>query len=226
MDTQYDIVRRSSVASTQDVARDQFEESGTATLVIADRQLAGRGRADRDWLEPTAGMFSSFAFRPAWEPDGFGVIPLCAAIAVRRAIGDTSVDLKWPNDLLIEGRKVGGILVEASGGAVVVGCGLNLWWDEPPEFAASLLASEPADGHAGRLARAWVDELLMVLSQPRTAWPIDEYRTACVTIGSRVQWGSSVGTALDIGPGGGLEVEGPDGVFEVLSGDVHLLPGR
>lgn len=225
MDTHYDIVRRSSVASTQDVALSRFRDSGIATLVVAGRQLAGRGRADREWVEPTAGMFSSFAFRPSWEQGDFGIIPLCAGVALLRAIGGGSVDLKWPNDILMDGRKVGGILVEGSDGVVVVGCGLNLWWDEPPGFAGSLLDSEPADGYAGELANAWVDQLLAIVSGPSSGWPIDDYRASCVTIGSRVRWDGGIGRALDVGQGGGLVVEGLDGISEVLSGDVHLLPG-
>ena len=222
MATHYDITTVTSLPSTQDAARDALERSGTPTLVVAERQVAGRGRAGREWLEPTVGMFSSFAFDQRDLGSAMGPIPLCTGLAVRRAIGGGEVDLKWPNDLLIRGKKVGGILVEAVDRTVVIGCGVNLWWPDAPSFASAVHHETPPDGAAVDLAKGWVGEFLSIAAGP--AWPLDEYREACVTIGVPVRWDGGVGVAVDVAEDGTLVVDAPDGRTRVLSGDVHLLP--
>lgn len=224
MDTHYAIVHLPEVASTQDVARQAVVTSGHAALVVGDRQVAGRGRDGRTWLEPDAGLFSSFAFRTEWPSATRSRIPLCAAVAVRRSL-PVAVDLKWPNDLLVDGRKVGGILVESDGDVVIVGCGLNLWWADAPPFAGAILAERPHTGINVALARAWVDALIAILSDGPDGWPLNEYEQACVTTGRSVRWSGGEGTAQGIREDGALIVATASGVEEVLSGDVHLLGG-
>ncbi len=148
MDTHYDIIPIDEVASTQDEAANAFRAGHRPVLVVAGRQRSGRGRSGRAWLEPDVGMFASIAFTPAWSERDYPVIPLTAAVAVRRALADVTgvtPDLKWPNDLLVAERKIGGILVEASDGVITVGCGVNLWWREPPPFAAACATAVPWD---------------------------------------------------------------------------------
>jgi BirA family biotin operon repressor/biotin-[acetyl-CoA-carboxylase] ligase len=121
--------------STNDIAR-KLAQSGAAnaTLVIAEEQQAGRGRGSRSWASPPGvGLWCSFILRDL-EPIATGILPLRVALAVSRALDawtGTRVLVKWPNDLLLGGRKLGGILCEASWDGhrldhVVVGIGLNL----------------------------------------------------------------------------------------------------
>ena len=225
MATHYDIVRCAEVASTQNVANDRFTNTGVTTLVVADRQVAGRGRQGRTWLEPDRGMFASLVFHTSWADADLTLIPLTAAVAVAEAIGAESssrVDLKWPNDLLVDGKKIGGILVEASGTRVTVGCGVNLSWSEPPEFAAAVFASDPGSTAAERLALGWVDRLQEVMAGPAGDWPRGSYVDRCITLGSDVSWVGGAGRATDIGTDGSLIVETVSGVVEVRHGDVHL----
>lgn len=225
MATHYDIVRCAEVASTQDVANDRFSLAGAATLVVAARQVAGRGRQGRTWLEPDRGMFSSLAFESRWADADLTLIPLCAAVAVGEAIGAESpsrVNLKWPNDLLVDGKKVGGILVEASGTRVTVGCGVNLWWDASPEFATAVFPKDPGPAAAEQLAVGWADRLLEIMSGSATGWPRDTYIERCVTLGSDVAWEFGSGRATGIGPDGSLIVDTQRGPVEVRHGDVHL----
>ena len=116
-----EIVRVGSVTSTQELARSR----PIGTAVVADHQKAGRGRLGRLWEAPpgTALLVSCvLPFHP--------LAPLAAGVAAAVACGPR-VRLKWPNDLLLGGRKLGGILVEASGRRCVVGIGINLSWAPP-----------------------------------------------------------------------------------------------
>src|SRR5437879_9247223 len=120
------VVRLGTVTSTQDIARDL----PIGSVVVADHQTAGRGRLSHQW-ETRAGtaLLVSFVVEP--NP----LLSLAAGVAAAEACGP-GVRLKWPNDLLLDGRKVGGILGEASPSKAICGIGINLTW--APEGAAQL----------------------------------------------------------------------------------------
>src|SRR6266849_7277960 len=119
-------VHLESVGSTQDVARGMPIGSG----VMADYPTHGRGRLSHRWESPPgSALLVSFVLKP--NP----LLSLAAGIAAAEACG-RGVRLKWPNDLLLGGRKVGGILVEASPSRAICGIGINLTW--APEGAAQL----------------------------------------------------------------------------------------
>ncbi len=130
---------------------------------------------------------------------------------------------------MAEGAKVGGILSEASGDLVVIGCGINLWWPEPPEGATGLLDADPGPDVAASLAGSWIDGLLVRLANHPLEWRRDEYRAVCVTIGGEVSWAGGSGRAVDVAPDGSLVVETADGVATVHAGEVRpagtTLPG-
>jgi BirA family biotin operon repressor/biotin-[acetyl-CoA-carboxylase] ligase len=146
-----------------------------------------------------------------------------AGVAAKRALGDV-VGLKWPNDLVINDLKIGGILVEQSDGVAVVGMGLNLWWAEPPEGVTALLTGDPGPGRHAEIGALWAAELLGLLSGD--GWPVDEYRQACVTLGRDIAWEpEGSGKAIDVADTGALLVAvGPD-VIEIRSGAVHHIRG-
>lgn len=134
------------VGSTNEVAR-RLATSGApdGTVVLAEEQTAGRGRAGRSWSSPPGrGLWLSLLLRPGSE--GLPLLPLLTGLVAARALDPflpgSPVAIKWPNDLLVDGRKLGGILAEASweGGAtraLVVGVGLNLL-QERADFPAEL----------------------------------------------------------------------------------------
>jgi BirA family biotin operon repressor/biotin-[acetyl-CoA-carboxylase] ligase len=131
------LVHLESVPSTQDVARDL----PVGSIVIADHQTAGRGRLEHRWeAPPGTELLVSFVLAP--NP----LLSLAAGVAAAEACGQ-GVRLKWPNDLLLGGRKVGGILVEANPSKAVCGIGINLTW--APDTGASL--NEPRDELLERL---------------------------------------------------------------------------
>ncbi len=227
MATPYAFVTLPTLPSTQDEARRRADESGDAVLVVAGRQTAGRGRTGRTWLEAPRAMYSSLAFRPGWPVEALPRLTLVAGLAVRRplvALLRVEVGLKWPNDLIVPAGKLGGILTESQGDIVVIGCGVNLWWPDPPEGIAAASSSDPGAGLAGDLARRWVERLLDVAAGDPSAWGRDEYRSACATLGTRVEWdGGGPATAVDIDERGGLVVETKGGRLTLTSGEVRSL---
>lgn len=129
------ILRYESVTSTNsEVARLAVEGAEEGLAIVADEQTAGRGRLQRAWSSPKgAGLYFSILLRPRIAVDRWPLITFVAALATSDALlegGEVQTDIKWPNDLLANERKICGILAEAietpTGRAVVVGIGINL----------------------------------------------------------------------------------------------------
>jgi BirA family biotin operon repressor/biotin-[acetyl-CoA-carboxylase] ligase len=223
--TPYSLIRRPEVASTQDLARDMFD--GRPTLVVADRQTAGRGRSGAPWLNADRTVAMSLAFRPGWDRIHWPVIALVAGVAVLDAWeGDLS--LKWPNDVIRDDCKVGGILVEAaSGSPVVVGVGLNLFWNDPPDGVSGIDAVDPGAGAADRVADNWALTFLKWMSTDASEWPRARYTEACSTIGHAITWNpAGSGTATGIAADGALEVSTESGPTAIRSGQVEHVRVR
>lgn len=149
-----------TVDSTNRVLRGLAEDGAPeGAVVVADEQTAGRGRRGRSWISaPGAGVWMSVLLRPRLDPERSGLLTLMTAVAVRDALAATAgVDarIKWPNDLLLAGRKVCGILLDAAAGGeglryVVVGIGLNVrspMGGFPPDTA---LTAATLEGELGR----------------------------------------------------------------------------
>jgi BirA family biotin operon repressor/biotin-[acetyl-CoA-carboxylase] ligase len=222
--TPYAIVELESAESTQDEARAR-SAGGIPVLVIAEHQPAGRGRLGRAWVEPDRALFSSLGFVTVWPEHAWSRISLVAGLAVRDAIEERcgiTVGLRWPNDLVTEDGKVGGLLVESGNGVVVVGCGINMVWDDPMDGAAALFAPGVMVVPARDLAVAWVDRFLELMTRPPNEWGVDEYRRACVTLGHRVSYAAGSGTAVGISGDGALLVETGGGIVVVDSGEVRF----
>ena len=130
--------RFGSVASTNDEAR-QLAQQGAAdrTVILAERQTAGRGRYSRQWESPYGNLYASFVFRPPLLPRYAAQIGYVAAVAVHDTVAaligrPAKVACKWPNDVLVDGAKIAGILPESSIGAdgslewIVLGIGINV----------------------------------------------------------------------------------------------------
>ena len=131
------------VGSTMDLLHQLAADGAEAgTAVIAGEQLEGRGSRGRSWHSPPGGLWLSVLFRPP-VIDGLEVVSLRAGLAlaeVLQALVPTPLQLKWPNDLLLEGRKVGGVLCEArwqgdSLGWIAVGVGMNVRNRVPEELS-------------------------------------------------------------------------------------------
>lgn len=131
----YEIEYHEQIGSTNERARRLAREGAAeGTLVVAEEQLAGRGRRGRGWVSPFGeGIFASLVLRPPISPFEAPKLTLLAAVAVCRSIGavcGVEAGLKWPNDVLVQGKKVCGILVEMGAeldtvNYVVIGSGVN-----------------------------------------------------------------------------------------------------
>ncbi len=228
MATRYATVSLVQVASTQDEAK-QRAQGGATVLVVAARQVDGRGRSGRIWWEAPRAMYSSLAFRPHWPTDAWPRLTLMAGLAVRGALGaltETTPALKWPNDLVTAGGKVGGILTEAEGDLVIVGCGVNLWWPEPPQGVVAACEVDPGPALATAVAEAWADALLMAATAPPDRWGVDAYRSACATLGQDVTWDpDGAGRAVAIDDDGRLVVEAGGRRIALDAGEVRAVRG-
>lgn len=174
------------------------------TVVLADSQTEGRGRLSRQWFSPPGvNLYSSTVLREPVTADRFSEwlswLPLMAALAAAEAIQTTAgiqVAVKWPNDLLLADRKVGGILCESGAGFQIVGLGINvngLRADLPSELqdVATTIYSETGRlTDRNRLINAFLHELEACLQQWSEAGiePIRlAYRQRCSTIGKSVK---------------------------------------
>ncbi len=237
-----------SLPSTNTLAGERAAAGApTGLTLVADFQTAGRGRLDRSWeAPPRASLLCSVLLRPTLPPSLLHLATIAMALAARAAVFDVTgvtPELKWPNDVLLGGRKFGGILAEAHlsapGGppdsiAVVVGIGINLTFDGPPEAnATSLRASTGKEIDRDLLLKALLDALgprqaLLNTVEGRAAL-LREYREALSTIGQLVavhlHSGIQQGEAVGVNDDGALlvTIDGVDIAFSV--GDVmHLRP--
>lgn len=146
------------VTSTLDIVHELAGEGAPAgTVVLAEEQVAGRGRQGRRWHSPPGtGVWLGYLMRPANEPAS-GVLALRVGLAVAAAVGDLGVraGLKWPNDVVLENRKLAGILCEArsiaGGGWIAIGVGLNVHGPLPPEVAGHGIALDHVIGGVTRV---------------------------------------------------------------------------
>jgi BirA family transcriptional regulator, biotin operon repressor / biotin---[acetyl-CoA-carboxylase] ligase len=204
-------------------------------VVVADAQSAGRGRLGRSWwAEPGTALLASWLIRPTLAPERLPLLSLVAGIAAARAASAAAgVDtrLKWPNDLLLGGRKLGGILAETDGrGAVVVGLGLNVrqevFPDEIRDNATSLAAGGGRTPPRAWLLAATLSGFGARMEAPQNA--LGDYRELCDTLGSVVRVDrndapSLRGEAVDVTDTGALVLQTPSGREVIAAGDVvHL----
>lgn len=191
-------------------------------VLVAERQTAGRGRLDRAWRSPAgAGLTFSVLLRPPVPVARWGWLPLLTGVALVAALREhagVQAGLKWPNDVLVHGRKLAGVLSEAHGGAVVLGVGLNVSTrrEELPDAGATSLALE---GAATTDRPTLLKAALRVLTRAYAGWLADPaalppaYRSVCVTLGRPVlvelPGGARLhGTADDVDDAGRLVVDG------------------
>ena len=225
-------------ASTNDRGRElALAGAPHGTVVIAERQTAGRGRQGRTWTAP-AGRALTLSVLARMEASRMELLPLAVALAVCEACEGTAAvecSVKWPNDVWIDGRKVAGILIEArpQEGWAIVGIGLNVdtaledFPDELREPATSLriatgapVAREPVlDALLDRLAE-WMDEL----GKPGRVTA--EFRERDALFGKTIAWTRDAeritGEARGIDDDGSLVVYTGDSEVHLDAGEVHL----
>ena len=161
-----------SIDSTNTKAKELAEEGHpSGTLVVADRQTAGKGRRGRSWESPTGiGIFMTLMLKPEINPNNASMLTLVAAMATTRAIRRVTgvpAMIKWPNDIVMNGKKVCGILTEMSAqfdyiNHIVIGIGINVHNEDFPEeiakTASSLYLESGQHIHRASLIETFLEE--------------------------------------------------------------------
>ncbi|NKB57065.1 MAG: biotin--[acetyl-CoA-carboxylase] ligase [Alphaproteobacteria bacterium] len=237
------LIALESVGSTNDEARARaLDGASDGTVVWAREQIAGRGRRGRTWSSPQGNLYTSTIFRPGKPAGETAQLSLVAAVALGDALASllpeaAAVGCKWPNDILVNGAKVAGILLESSGSGgavpwVVVGCGINVAsHPDDANYTATDLDTvlERAIGLETVLEAflaslfRWRDRWLKDGVAPiRQAW-IDRAVGIGGPITVRLPDRELVGRFSDMDADGALLLELPDGVCQrITAGDVFL----
>ncbi|HHW01518.1 MAG TPA: biotin--[acetyl-CoA-carboxylase] ligase [Thermoanaerobacterales bacterium] len=234
----------STIGSTNSEAKRIAQEGAPhGTLIIAEEQTKGKGRMGRSWTSPRGtGIWISIIMKPQMMPSEAPKLTILTAVAVAEAINEeTNINavIKWPNDILIQGKKVCGILTEMSAeldivNYVVIGVGINVNNDTFPEEvkdrAISLKIAKGKTVDRLRVLACFLEKLekhyAIAMSQGFEA-VFDRWRKLCCNLGKPVEIvtknGFFSGVAIDIDEHGALIVKKDDGNFEKLfSGDVSL----
>ena len=233
----------SKTASTNDVARDQARKGAkTGFLVAASKQTSGRGRLGRSWDSPAGrGLYVSLVLRPDMEMADAGQLTILTSLAVSDAVETVAgvrPQIKWPNDIVLKGKKLAGVLIETEQKAgklvfAVIGIGLNVRHEtedfspEVRDLATSLYLA------TGRTYRR-VDVLVALLEafEKRLSQPFKKAREAwaasSLTLGQRVTLttarGKKFGQALGLDESGALLVRNDSGQVEAITaGDMQAV---
>ncbi len=232
-----------SIDSTNRMAREIAADGKMLALVVADRQSEGRGQGGRSWYSPAGmGIWASIVLRPNLSPEKLGLIPIASGLAISEVVERLQrvrIGVKWPNDLVCSGRKLGGILVESStlGDRVswaVVGVGINIFLAEDG-FPAALMGRATSLRLEGvrncdreellvSILTAVVDGVTRLDTRP-TEELVEAFAKRDALRGRRVIIEESPGRrhegeARGIDPTGALLVDTLDGLTAVRSGTV------
>ncbi|MBK9145725.1 MAG: biotin--[acetyl-CoA-carboxylase] ligase [Candidatus Melainabacteria bacterium] len=213
------------------------------TVVMADCQTRGRGRLGRTWVSPPgSGLYLSILLRPERPLAELPVVTLSLGVAAARAVFAVcglQIGLKWVNDLILDGRKTGGILAEmpVTGGnpALVAGIGLNVNLDAadiPEELEAKVTSlSQHCTTTIDTIELAvelcyQIEEIFEKVEKGMDAEILDEWKSLSVTLGKEIVCLSGnntiEGTAYDLSPAGALIVRTESGTRELHAGEISI----
>lgn len=207
------------------------------TVVIAASQTKGKGRAGNRWISPNGGLYISIILKPYVSSSRLPMVTLFSAVAAVRTIrGLTGLNasVKWPNDIIISGRKAGGILCEAAKNFIIVGIGINLntnlgvFPSALKKQVTSLKFELGANVGSDKITKILLEEFDKLYNDflhHRSENIISEWSGYCRMLGSPVRIetlkGAIEGIAESLGSRGELRVRGYDGkIIKVFSGDV------
>jgi BirA family transcriptional regulator, biotin operon repressor / biotin---[acetyl-CoA-carboxylase] ligase len=232
-----------SIDSTNEEAkRKALAGAPNGSLFVSEQQTGGKGRLGRSWASPAGtGLWCSLLLRPGILPLRISVTTLLAGLAVTRAIRSLTgcdAQIKWPNDIIIGGKKVCGILTEMTAEVervefVIVGIGINVNNTAFPENIRDKATSIRMEIGKPLRRVSLLQEILIqfetLLKQNAESDPVfwEDYKKLCISLGRRVSFtrrGAAVkGTAVDISPEGELIVELDDGTKEIVTaGEVSV----
>jgi BirA family biotin operon repressor/biotin-[acetyl-CoA-carboxylase] ligase len=238
-----------SVDSTQSQALKMVNElKNEGTIIIAEKQTGGKGRSGRKWISPKGGIWFSIILHPKFDISNTTLFPIASSLALAIAIQKTckiSTELKWPNDLTIKGKKLAGMLIDASFESnkienLVLGVGINFNVNvkeiekelkkTPNFYGVSSLNDQKDKGVQIKLIQSFLSELEKVydeLNKNQIKNTITEWTKRSSTIGKKVEMhtvnGTISGKAIKIDEDGGLIIKVKEKTNKVFAGDIiHL----
>ena len=237
------------IDSTQNQALKMANESKNhGTIIIAEKQTGGKGRSGRKWISPKGGIWISIILQPKFDISIITLFPIAASLALSYAIEKTckiSPELKWPNDLTVKGKKLAGMLVDASFESnrivsLVLGVGINfnvnvkeiekILKNTPNYYGVASLNKQKNKTTAIKLIQSFLLELEKIyelLNTKQTKKIISEWTKRSSTIGKNVEIntvnGKIKGDAVKIDGDGGLLIKNKNKINKIIAGDiVHL----
>ncbi len=220
------------IDSTNEYAKSLIKKVPEGTVIRADQQREGKGRFSKNWYSPEEGLWMSVILRPTKT----SLITIAAGVAVCETLHMSGVipGLKWPNDILLNGKKIGGILTEIVDDTVVLGIGLNLNIRKFPRELRGLASSvfietkryTEKDVIYAHLCER-LDSCYLMLKNGQISELLTEWRYYTIVLGQEVmiEMGdkSVSGRVLDISNDGALVLRLPDSTVElIIGGTCHL----
>ena len=187
--------------------------------VLSFEQFEGRGRGNRSWISPFGGLYFSFLSR------SHQLLPFISGVSIIQALSNlgSQLRLKWPNDIILNGKKLGGILCQDDGKMAIVGIGLN--FDNRPPLSNSISLS---DSNLTVDRAIFLNDFLrffeinFVFSKEDI---ISKYSVYDCLLSNQITWATGSGVAKSINPDGSLHVVTTEGSLNLYSEDVHLERG-
>ena len=236
------------IDSTQNFAEQiALDEKENGTIVVAEKQTAGKGRLDRKWTSPKGGIWFSLIIHPKFDVSTSTLVPIAGAVALAKAIKNTlniDVSVKWPNDITLNGKKVAGMLVDASFQAnnidyLILGIGINFDIDAKKIekrlsksanfYGVNSLRKKDDSTPPKILLREFLvqfEKILMQLNKGEKAKIVKEWTKKADKIGKKISINTSDGKISGVAQGidndGALKLKTSKGIKKIFVGDVVL----
>ena len=197
-----------SIYNTQEFALEELNSE--PILVISFHQEKGKGTSNRSWFNADQSLACSFAFNKGDNQLDETLIPLLSGLCFTEVLSKPPIFLKWPNDLIVNDLKVGGVLVERVGEKICIGIGINYFWKNPTVPNAGALFNEVQEDesikdHAIKLAEKVYE------SVTKNSFSLERYKAKLQTLGKVVEYPEGRGWAEDINENGSLRIKTTEG---------------
>ena len=197
-----------SIYNTQEFALEELNSE--PILVISFHQEKGKGTSNRNWLNADQSLACSLAFNKDDNQLDETLIPLVAGLCFTEVLSDLPIFLKWPNDLVVNDLKVGGVLVERFEEKVCIGIGVNYFWKNPKiPNAGALFNVVQKEESIKEHAIKWAEKVYE--SMTKNSFSLESYKAKLQTLGKIVEYPEGRGWAEDINENGSLRIKTTEG---------------
>ena len=197
-----------SIYNTQEFALEELNSE--PILVISFHQEKGKGTSNRSWFNADQSLACSFAFNKGDNQLDETLIPLLSGLCFTEVLSKPTIFLKWPNDLIVNDLKVGGVLVERVGEKICIGIGINYFWENPTVPNAGALFNEVQEDESIKdHAIKWAEKVYE--SVTKNSFSLEHYKAKLQTLGKVVEYPEGRGWAEDINENGSLSIKTTEG---------------